>query len=95
MLKFSVRKQKGKNPTLIIPDKKENTLPYINASAFENYNYDGFVSIEENLPIVNKDEVIVLWDGARAGFVDYNHYGFLSSTMVSLKVNSEYNPCKK
>ena len=90
-VKYLTQKVKGKNPKKIEALDKDGFFPYVTASSFENYRYESFVSSEENLPIVNKDDSIILWDGARAGFIDSGHYGFLSSTMISLKINNAFN----
>lgn len=91
-LKYAIKKKKGKNPQKIEPIRQNGYLPYITASSFENYNYDSFILESEDLIIVNKDDVIILWDGARAGFIDTAHFGFLSSTMVSLTlINNDFD----
>jgi len=90
-LKYQLNKIKWKNPNKTFSEKEVSTLPYITASSFEKYTYDNYVSIKEDIPIVEKEDTIILWDWARAGFIEQWHYWFLSSTMVLLRINSKYN----
>ena len=67
--KYLFKYIKGKNPKELNSD--ENGLPYIGAGDLEkdgdNHKYKNY-SIEQ-LPTVEKDETLVLWDGARAGLI--------------------------
>ncbi len=81
---------KGKNPEEI---NSENIgLPYIGASELDNIsgcvNYANYTT-EIDLPACQNEDVLILWDGARAGLIGTNHAGIISSTIVNLLPNQD------
>lgn len=82
--KYLLRFIKGRNPKELNSDK--NGLPYIGAADLEkdgdNCEYGSYSM--EKLPSVEKDEALVLWDGARAGVIGIGHYGYIGSTIVKV-----------
>lgn len=81
---------KGKNPEEI---NSENIgLPYIGASELDNIsgcvNYANYTT-EIDLPTCQNEDVLILWDGARAGLIGTNHVGIISSTIVDLLPNQD------
>ena len=44
---------------------------------------------EENLPSCTPDDILLLWDGSRAGVCGFNHTAILSSTVMSLTVRDK------
>ena len=89
--KYYLVYQKGKNPSILNTDKVG--VPYIGASDLDdisgNANYENYTT-EEFLPVAQKDDVLILWDGARAGLIGKNHSGVISSTIVNLLTNEKY-----
>lgn len=80
--KYSLKYIKGK-----IPDNLNTEgigLPYIGASELdcENAVYVNYTT--DNLPCCNNSDVLILWDGARAGVIGTNHKGVISSTIVNV-----------
>lgn len=89
--KYYLVYQKGKNPSILNTDKVG--VPYIGASDLDdisgNANYENYTT-EEFLPVAQKSDVLILWDGARAGLIGKNHSGVISSTIVNLLTNEKY-----
>ena len=85
-LKYDVKFEKGTNPKNL--NINYEGLPYVGASDFGNKNYKIFTT-DTNLPICDREDLLILWDGARAGIVDYGHEGVVSSTIVKVKNLSE------
>ena len=88
--KFLLTYQKGKNPKEI--NSEGIGLPYIGASDLdnnsENYRYQNYCS--EDLPKASKEDVLILWDGARAGLIGTGHAGYMSSTIVKMNSKSDF-----
>ena len=81
---------KGKNPNEINDIGKGK--PYIGASDLDKdrgyLEYKNYC--DEDLPCAEKEDVLVLWDGARAGLIGTNHEGYISSTIVKILPNIKY-----
>lgn len=74
---------KGKKPTHLFDNEKEETIPYLSASYFRTNKPDYYASVnDKNCVLVDKDEVVLIWDGSNAGDVFCGLQGALSSTMV-------------
>ena len=81
-LKYDLVFQKGNNPREINNEGKG--IPYIGASDFGSKKYSQYTT-DINLPICIEEDLLILWDGARAGIVDYGHKGAISSTVVKVE----------
>lgn len=81
-LKYDLVFQKGNNPREI--NNEGNGIPYIGASDFGSKKYSQYTT-DINLPICIEEDLLILWDGARAGIVDYGHKGAISSTVVKVE----------
>lgn len=83
--KYALSFIKGKIPSEINTEQKG--IPYIGASDLDtlsgNANYLLYTS-DVNVPMCNSEDVLVLWDGARAGLIGKNHTGAISSTIVKI-----------
>jgi Restriction endonuclease S subunits len=77
---------KGKKPKTLSENPIKNSLPYLTAEYFRNGIPNQFVDIEmeKNLPTCKKDDVILIWDGSKAGQVFTGLEGILASTMVKI-----------
>jgi type I restriction enzyme S subunit len=74
---------KGKRPTRLFDNEKEETIPYLSASYFRTNKPDYYASVnDKNCVLVDKDEIVLIWDGSNAGDVFCGLQGALSSTMV-------------
>ena len=77
---------KGKKPEILNESPSENSLPYLTAEYFRHGIPNQFVNIEleKQLPICKKEDVILIWDGSKAGQVFSGLEGILASTMVKI-----------
>lgn len=82
--KYLVKYIKGRIPNETNTDKQG--LPYIGASDLDDASggceYSLFTD-DMNVPQCNCGDVLILWDGARAGLIGTNHNGAISSTIVN------------
>ena len=87
--KFSeiARSTKGKKPKTISKEKTNGfEIPYVDIKAFEKGIIDNYTD-GENCTFCTPDEVLIVWDGARCGFVGRGIEGAIGSTLA--KISSE------
>lgn len=86
--KYFLKYIKGKNPEQLNSECKG--VPYVGASELDNLTgtpeYENYTEQLE-LPQCTNSNVLVLWDGARAGLIGKNHCGAISSTIIKLEPN--------
>src|SRR3972149_10393716 len=70
---------KGKKPKNSGPATTERTVPYINIKAFESGRPVEFAA-PGNYPTCERDDVLIVWDGARAGLSGRAVPGYIGST---------------
>jgi type I restriction enzyme S subunit len=77
---------KGKKPKTLNESPSKNSLPYLTAEYFRYGVSKQFVDIEveKDLPICKKEDVVLIWDGSKAGQVFTGLEGVLASTMVKI-----------
>jgi type I restriction enzyme S subunit len=77
---------KGKKPKTLNESPSKNSLPYLTAEYFRYGVPKQFVDIEveKDLPICKKEDVVLIWDGSKAGQVFTGLEGVLASTMVKI-----------
>ena len=82
--KYLICYVKGKLPSSINTEKEG--VPYVGASDLEdlsgNCTYISYTT-DTTLPLCNEEDVLILWDGARAGLIGTNHKGAVASTVVN------------
>ena len=83
--KYLLSYEKGKKADNTNLDQEG--LPYIGASDLDSYDIAKLYTTDVALPNVTYDDILILWDGARAGLVGTNKVGKLSSTVVKLIPN--------
>ncbi len=74
---------KGKKPTKLFNEKLEGRLPYINIKAFEKNIIDEY-SDDEKVNFCIDGDVLMVWDGARAGFSGKSKGGIVGSTLMKI-----------
>lgn len=88
--KYKLRFTKGKLPE----DTNTESIgfPYIGASDLDSDGYSTYTT-DDSLPDVRNDDLLVLWDGARAGLCGTHKSGKASSTIVRVRGdNTVYQP---
>jgi type I restriction enzyme S subunit len=74
---------KGKKPKNSGPATTERTVPYINIKAFESGQPVEFAA-PGNYPTCERDDVLIVWDGARAGLSGRAVPGYIGSTLAKV-----------
>ena len=81
------RSTKGKKPKSVSKEKTGGfEIPYVDIKAFEKGIVDNYTD-GENCTFCNPDDVLIVWDGARCGFVGRGVEGAIGSTLA--KISSE------
>lgn len=83
-----VNYRKGKMPLEFSEIEKQGFAPYIDIKLFDRGILSRFAKCDTKVTLVNKNDVLVVWDGARFGLSAIGREGVLGSTIVAL--NSQY-----
>jgi type I restriction enzyme S subunit len=77
---------KGRKPDELIPKYQVGALPYLTADYFRNRLPTEWVPAQylSKLPLCSKEDVVLIWDGSKAGQVFIGLEGVLASTMVRI-----------
>ena len=90
-LKQIVKYQKGKKPKILNKEEFDGSVPYLDIKAFEKDEVRRYADVASST-LIKKDEIGIVWDGARSGWVSKNKAGAVGSTIAILKpvgVNSD------
>jgi len=81
-----VKLTKGRKPDELIPKYQVGALPYLTADYFRNRLPTEWVPAQylSKLPLCSKEDVVLIWDGSKAGQVFIGLEGVLASTMVRI-----------
>lgn len=82
-LKDVVISMKGKKPKLLSELPFDNSIPYIDIKALEKDLIEQYADIESSKSFSNND-IAVVWDGARCGWVAKAKEGAIGSTICAL-----------
>jgi restriction endonuclease S subunit len=78
---------KGKKPSRIYSENLNNCKPYILVESCIDNEYSKFTD-DGSCIICKKNNVLLLWDGSRAGLVFSNVEGYVGSTIALLKIKN-------
>lgn len=83
----TVRLTKGRKPANLLKSPIKDGLPYLTAEYFRSNIPEQFVprDILNTVEICEADDVVLIWDGSKAGQVFTGLKGVLASTMVKLE----------
>jgi type I restriction enzyme S subunit len=86
-----VKLTKGRKPDELIPKYQFGALPYLTADYFRNRLPTEWVPAQylSKLPFCSKEDVVLIWDGSKAGQVFIGLEGVLASTMVRIDPENE------
>lgn len=90
--KYALTYLKGKIPSET--NTEQNGVPYIGASDLDNLSGKSDYSLytsDIDIPMCVSEDILVLWDGARAGLIGKNHTGAISSTIVKITPSNFIN----
>ncbi len=91
-LKEVVDYKKGKKPKNLQPSEFQDSVPYLDIKTIEK-GVVGQYADKATSNITNENEILVVWDGARSGWVGKAIYGAIGSTLMAIKpkeINKEY-----
>ena len=78
---------KGKKPSNSGSRSNQRTMPYVNIKAFESGVPEEFAE-PGDYPTCSADDVLIVWDGARAGLVGHGVSGYIGSTLARISCDS-------
>lgn len=76
--------QKGKKPKKLEPLEFENSVPYLDIRAFEKKEIRQYAD-KGSSQIIDEQDVVMVWDGARSGWVSKGVNGALGSTIARFR----------
>ena len=82
-----VSSRKGKKPSAFSQTEKAGFWPYIDIKLFDKGILSRYAKADKKATLVNKQDVLVVWDGARFGLSALGWEGVLGSTIVALQSN--------
>lgn len=91
-LKEVTNNRKGKKPNVQSEDEFEGSIPYMDIKALEHNIIRQYADIESS-KLFEEDDIAMVWDGARSGWVSKTNMGAIGSTLVAFKpilFNSNY-----
>lgn len=85
------RSTKGKKPKSVSKEKTGGfEIPYVDIKAFEKGVVDNYTD-GENCTFCKPDDVLIVWDGARCGFVGRGVEGAIGSTLAKISSDKYTN----
>lgn len=85
------RSTKGKKPKNLSQEKADSfEIPYVDIKAFEKGIVDNYTD-GENCTFCKPDDVLIVWDGARCGFVGRGVEGAIGSTLAKISSDKYTN----
>lgn len=85
------RSTKGKKPKSVSKEKTDGfEIPYVDIKAFEKGIVDNYTD-GENCTFCKPDDVLIVWDGARCGFVGRGVEGAIGSTLAKISSDKYTN----
>ncbi len=87
--KYYFRLTKGKIPSS--QNSEGKGVPYVGASELDSNECRNYTE-DDTVPVCDKDDILILWDGARAGLVGTGKHGAISSTVVKCTFTKNVYP---
>ena len=85
------RSTKGKKPKSVSKEKTDGfEIPYVDIKAFEKGIVDNYTD-GENCTFCKPNDVLIVWDGARCGFVGRGGEGAIGSTLAKISSDKYTN----
>ncbi len=79
-----VRTRKGKKPRVLRPNHVQGFVPYLDIQAIESNRIRQYADIESSR-LGHKNNVFIVWDGARSGWVGLGKDGAIGSTIMAIE----------
>ena len=82
--KYMCDYKKGKAPAVFLDAASTNTLPYLEMEYLREQSEPKYTTLSDNSVTVNDGDILLLWDGSKAGEFITGKKGILSSTMARI-----------
>ena len=82
-----VKFEKGKKPKLLIDDFEDKAIPYVTIKCFQTKEAEQYTFETETNRLCNEDDILIVWDGARAGLIGTGVQGAVGSTLCNIRFN--------
>jgi type I restriction enzyme S subunit len=87
LLKDLITIEKGKKAQNIYIEQLPDTIPYIR---IESFNHDMIIYTDAtDMVSCTPDDILIVWDGARAGLSTFGHRGAIGSTIAKLEIKNK------
>lgn len=83
-----VKFEKGKKPKILIDDFEDEVIPYVTIKYFQTKVVEQYTFATETNRVCNEDDILIVWDGARAGLIGTGVQGALGSTLCKIKFDN-------
>lgn len=80
-----VKFEKGKKPKILIDDFEDKAIPYVTIKYFQTKEADQYTFETETNRLCKEDDILIVWDGARAGLIGTGVKGALGSTLCNIR----------
>ena len=80
-----IQYQKGRKPRTLANQREANMIPYLSAETLRTGVFNKWTRKTENLIEVNRDDLVLIWDGFYCGDAFIGFEGVLSSTMIKIE----------
>ena len=80
-----VKFEKGKKPKILIDDFEDKAIPYVTIKYFQTKEADQYTFETETNRLCKEDDILIVWDGARAGLIGTRVKGALGSTLCNIR----------
>ncbi|WP_289128401.1 restriction endonuclease subunit S [uncultured Clostridium sp.] len=82
-----VKFEKGKKPKILIDDFEDKAIPYVTIKYFQTKEADQYTFETETNRLCKEDDILIVWDGARAGLIGTGVKGALGSTLCNIRLD--------
>ncbi|HAT4183834.1 TPA: restriction endonuclease [Clostridium perfringens] len=82
-----VKFEKGKKPKILIDDFEDKAIPYVTIKCFQTKEAEQYTFETETNRLCNEDDILIVWDGARAGLIGTGVQGAVGSTLCNIRFN--------
>lgn len=83
-----VKFEKGKKPKTLLDNFEDKAIPYVTIKYFQTKVADQYTFATETNRVCNEDDILIVWDGARAGLIGTGVQGALGSTLCNIRFNN-------
>jgi type I restriction enzyme S subunit len=79
---------KGKKPPVLFDKPTPTSIPFIKIEGIRRERFEQYCEPSTDLVICDRNDVLIVWDGAYCGLVGFGLYGAIGSTIARLRPNN-------